>query len=222
MFRSSRKDFRFSYYISSLMISYGLLIIYMLLSKLEDVEYNFSDLIVNWWSPNKIVFGILLILFLFSLFSLKKIQTIILDNKNAAHTLGIYKIKVNEKYNQGFRDFIMSVLVPIISSFSITDHAVSTLVILLLVQYVTYKFYVNSSDIFPNVSLAIWGYSIFIGIEQKDEFGRGNYGKTWYVLGKTNEIENIILSDQKMTPFGYPSYINNNIGVILEDTDNEN
>ncbi|APR27937.1 hypothetical protein MST23_04720 [Pediococcus acidilactici] len=222
MFRSSRKDFRFSYYISSLMISYGLLIIYMLLSKLEDVEYDFSDLIVNWWSPNKIVFGILLILFLFSLFSLKKIQTIILDNKNAAHTLGIYKIKVNEKYNQGFRDFIMSVLVPIISSFSITDHAVSTLVILLLVQYVTYKFYVNSSDIFPNVSLAIWGYSIFIGIEQKDEFGRGNYGKTWYVLGKTNEIENIILSDQKMTPFGDPSYINNNIGVILEDTDNEN
>ncbi len=57
------------------MISYGLLIIYMLLSKLEDVEYDFSDLIVNWWSPNKIVFGILLILFLFSLFSLKKIQT---------------------------------------------------------------------------------------------------------------------------------------------------
>ncbi|AEV95153.1 hypothetical protein PECL_882 [Pediococcus claussenii ATCC BAA-344] len=199
------------------MISYFLLVVYMFLSKLEDVKYQFSDLTVNVFSPNKIVFCLLLLLLGFSFHSLKKIQNIIKDNKKSSNTLGIVQLEVKAKYNQGFRDFIMSVLVPIISSFSITDHAIATFVVLLIVQFVTYKFYVNSSDIFPNVSLAIWGYSIFIGTETKNGHCNGDSGKVWYVLGKTDEIESIILSEQKMVPFGEPEYRNNNIGVILED-----
>lgn len=212
LFRSSRKYFRLSYYLSSLAPSFLLLVVYMFLGKLNDANYQFHNIFINIISIDKIVFLILFLALIISFFSLFRVKAIIDSTKDMSNSNGTFSIQITERYNQGFRDFIMSVLVPFASTFSIMDQPIATIVILLLIQFLTYKFYVNSSDIYPNIALAIWGYSVFVGYEKGKN---DSVEKKWYVFGKTKAINSLIISKQNATALGDPGFKNNNIAIII-------
>ncbi|USS89855.1 hypothetical protein [Fructilactobacillus cliffordii] len=155
-----------------------------------------------------IVTIIIFLLFIISLLCLKRTRCIINNVKKYSNSIGQTTVKISDKYNTGFRDFIMSVLIPIISMFSIIDQPISTLIILLTIQFVTYKFYLLSSDFFPNISLAaISNYSVFIG-EYKN--------RTVYVFGNTKDINIIINSQHHALDLEYENP-NNILFVLIED-----
>lgn len=96
-----------------------------------------------------------------------------------------------------------------ISTFSITDYPCTTIIMIFLFQLAVFFFYMNSSDFFPNISLILFGFSVFQVIS-KDNSG------IKYVFGKTKDIDKLIQSGQetqvvKIGSTGLPS----NIAVVL-------
>lgn len=209
MFRASDKKFIVNFYLSSLLFPYLILLIYILISILQDNKYKLSlNIIMKSISTElKVAILVIFIAILYFAFCLKLIHGWIKDLNNYSSSLRPQKIYVESKYNEGFRDFIMSVLIPIISTFSITEHPISTLFFLFSLQLIIYFFYKNSSDIFPNISLTIFGYSVFSGI---------NKNKKCYVFGRTKNIHKIVNSYQKAFFVGDPAYKNKNTMVIVE------
>ena len=54
------------------------------------------------------------------------------------------------------------------STFSIDEYPIPTLIMIIIFQLLIYIFFINSSDFFPNISLVALGYSIFI-VESTEE-----------------------------------------------------
>ena len=144
-----------------------------------------------------------------SFVSLVKVKHIIKNVQDYSNSLGKLRVKVTQRYNAGFREFILSFILPMISTFSITDYPCTTIIMIFLFQLAVFFFYMNSSDFFPNISLILFGFSVFQVIS-KDNSG------IKYVFGKTKDIDKLIQSEQevqvvKIGSTGLPS----NIAVVL-------
>ena len=144
-----------------------------------------------------------------SFVSLVKVKRIIKNVQDYSNSLGKLRVKVTQRYNAGFREFILSFILPMISTFSITDYPCTTIIMIFLFQLAVFFFYMNSSDFFPNISLILFGFSVFQVIS-KDNSG------IKYVFGKTKDIDKLIQSEQevqvvKIGSTGLPS----NIAVVL-------
>ena len=223
MLRSSRKGFRLSYYISSLLPVYFLLIIFMFVTNIErnqnvfyviNIERNQNVFyvidIVNDYSHYNFVFYAFLIMFVLSVICLLIVKRDVKDTLKYSNLLGTKKVRIYNRYNSGFREFIFSVILPLMSTFSINDYPVATLVMVIVFQIIVYIFFKNSSDLFPNISLVLLKYSFFYVSE--------NYGKSniQYVIGKTNDIDKLINGEKeveviKMGESDYPD----NVGVMF-------
>lgn len=212
MFRSSRIWFRVYYYVSSLSVSYFLLILYIAASYFFDQTINLEK---NILSAINIVLYLLLFLFVISLIALYLVRCGIYSTKEISQSNGTQKVIISNKFNVGFRDFIMSVLVPLASTFSIQDQPFATFIVLLLIQIITYKFYINSSDVLPNVALSLIGYALFIANDSND-----TDGEQYYVFVETSQIDKVIESIQNITPIGNPEQYNN-IFVIVRRQNND-
>lgn len=211
MFRSSRKSFRVYYYISSLLPIYLFIVIFMISIRVRTSK----ELITNIWkltSSYKLVFYIFIFLLLISVFCLFKTWRIIEEPKEYSMTRGTSSVLFKNQYNPGFREFILSVILPMMSTFSIDDYPLPTLVMVLAFQIFIFIFFLNSSDFFPNLSLFVFGYSVFI-VDQANS----QDSNLKYVFGKTSNIDSIVNNHQQfqVVEIGEPNY-NNNVGVINE------
>lgn len=166
---------------------------------------------VDMITPYKVVLYIFLALVIISLVCLFITRKIIIKTKNYSKTFGIKKVFLKDEYNPGFREFILSVILPMMSTFSINDNPISTLLMIFIFQLLIYIFFVNSSDFFPNVPLVLLGYSVFVVSS-----GEKN-SKLKFVFGKNKNIDKIIDGNQqfKAVEIGEPE-CSNTIGVIFE------
>lgn len=211
MFRSSRKGFQIYYFVSSFLPVYLFIVVFMFSIRFK----NNKEQIENFYKINsnyKFTFYVFIFLLLMSICCLLRTKKIIDETKKHSKVLGTTSVILKEQYNPGFREFILSVILPMMSTFSIDDYPLSTLFMVLFFQLFIYIFFINSSDFFPNLSLFLFGYSVFI----VKKSNRAN-SKLKYVFGKTNNIDRIINKDQqfRVIEIGEPDYFNN-IGVIYE------
>lgn len=211
MFRSSRKGFQIYYFISSLLPIYLFIIVFMFSIKFKGRK----DQIANFYKINtnyKLVFYAFIFLFFVSVYCLFKVKRIIDETKKHSKTLGATSVSFKNQYNPGFREFILSVILPMMSTFSVDDYPFSTLIMVISFQLFLFMFFLNSSDFFPNLSLFLFGYSVFI-VDQTQK----SDSKLEYAFGKTKDIDGIINKNQQFNviEIGEPNY-SNNIGVIYE------
>ena len=97
------------------------------------------------------------------------------------------------------------------STFSLNDYPVATLVMVIVFQIIIYFFFVNSSDLFPNISLVLLGYSFFY---VSNDYGQSNLQ---YILGQRTDINKLIKGQNKVEviKLGEKQYPDN-IGVAFE------
>lgn len=241
MLRSSRKGFRVEYYISSLLPVYFLLIIFMFFIYIQRVFDGLKFKRIVTFDLNKfcelkeaviycfnefkkvsiynlkqnldfnLVFLVFLAFFICSILCLFSIKHAINETLNNSKSLGIKDVEIKDSYNSGFREFIFSVILPLMSTFSINDYPIATLVMVTVFQFIIYFFFINSSDLFPNISLVLLGYSFF--------YVSNDYGKSslQYVLGKKVDIDKLIKGYNKVEviKLGEKQYPDN-IGVALK------
>lgn len=182
----------------------------MISIKFKNIREQITNFKIN--SNYKLTFYAFIVLLLISVYSLFKTKRIIEETKKHSRALGTTNVLLKDQYNPGFREFILSVILPMMSTFSIDDYPLSTLLMVLFFQLFIYIFFLNSSDFFPNLSLFLFGYSVFI-VKKSDKTD----SKLKYIFGKTSNIDSIINKDQqfKVIAIGEPEYCNN-IGVINE------
>lgn len=211
LFRSSRKAFRVYYYMSSLLPIYLFIVVFMVAIRFNINDINIFLRKVGILTSYKIVFYIFLLLLVISAICLFITKGIITDTKQYSKTFGTTKVFLKNEYNQGFREFILSVILPMMSTFSINENPVPTLIMILVFQLLIYIFFVNSSDFFPNIPLVLLGYSVFTVNSDNDN------SKLKFIFGKTKNIDKIISGNCQfeVVEIGEPEY-SNNIGVICE------
>ena len=212
MFRSSRKSFRVYYYISSLLPVYLFIVMFMISIRVNHGK----ELITNIWkltSSYKLVFYMFIFLLLISVFCLLKTRRIIEESKEYSVVLGTLMVEFKNQYNSGFRESILIIALPMVSTISIEEYPLPTLMMILVFQIFIFFLFLNSSDFFPNLSLLALGYSVFI-VDQVNSQG----SNLKYVFGKTSDIDSIVNNNHQqfqVVEIGEPNY-SNDVGVINE------
>lgn len=118
------------------------------------------------------------------------------------------KADVSGQYNIGLREFLLSVLIPVITTMSIQDSPYTGLVSMILLQTMLYYFYKNSSEILPNLSMQLIGYSVVKAVDIDN-------CKEVELFVKTKRIDEVLL---KRIEFIYLGSEKNKsiIGITLE------
>ncbi|MEF2761217.1 MAG: hypothetical protein U0N29_07355 [Ligilactobacillus salivarius] len=159
-------------------------------------------------TPSKITILIMLLSILVDLYSLVRVIQLLNNQKKLTKALGTNSVRISNEYNGGLRDFLLSFIVPAITTFSADENPLTMIIFILLFQFIVYVFYKNSSDFFPNISLMFMGYSVF----KVDTYDLGGIE---YVFGKTKNIDDIILKKVDVIMIGDKNYPNN-VAIILE------
>ena len=155
------KKFKLAYFISSFLLSYLFLIIIMYVQYVETNGKFFPDVQVLV-TTKKIAFIILTILSLCSLSSLFYV------NRKISESRGYLRINSEEgrlgySYNNGSREFILGVLLPVVTTISVPEGPITGIVGVLLIQIILGYFFWNSNELFVNVPLMLFGYSLVVG-----------------------------------------------------------
>lgn len=209
MFRTSSGKFRWLYYMSSLFPTYVFLIIMMIFYKAEK---NHSFAVIHIFKGDILyimVFVVVLLLGGYSLRASIKALRMIKDQTNYSSSIGTIKARILPKYNTGYREFFLSFIVPMISTFSIVDNPITTISLVIFFQLISYNFFKNSSDFFPNITLIIFGYSVF-------EVKSTSCKNLKYALGKTKDIDKLTFTEVEVVALGSDSSYDN-VGVIVNN-----
>ena len=155
------KKFKLTYFVSSFLLSYLFLIIIMYVQYVETNGKFFPDVQVLV-TTKKIAFIILTILSLCSLSSLFYV------NRKISESRGYLRINSEEgrlgySYNNGSREFILGVLLPVVTTISVPEAPITGIVGVLLIQIILGYFFWNSNELFVNVPLMLFGYSLVVG-----------------------------------------------------------
>lgn len=178
MFIISNKKFKRKYFVSAI---FPINVILMI-----SVGFNFPwsklKLLRGDWSISKwsLIVDILLVIILL-LYTIKGIgsvmyvKNILNKTPKAREIRNIYEVKFFKSYNPGYGDFILSSILPMTSTFTLGDKTLYSLIMIFLFEILIYLFFLKSSDFFPNVLLAIFGYSVMEGeIVKKKMPGHGD------------------------------------------------
>lgn len=209
MLRTSRLSFKIAYYCSSLLPVYTFLVVFMVILKLET--HTTKALISRLFTPltgYKCVFWLFVVLTILSVFLLFKVKAILEDTLKHSNSLGKNKVSILGTYNSGYREFILSFVLPLISTFSVDDYPWATFIMVILFEIIMYIFFINSSDFFPNIALIVLGYSIF-NVKSVDNVN------IRYAFGKTKDIDSLIKtkSNIEVVTLGENNFPSN-VGVI--------
>jgi len=155
------KKFKLAYFISSFLLSYLFLIIIMYVQYVETNGKLFPDfqLLVT---TKKISFIILIILSLFSLSSLIYVKHKISESRGYLR-INSEEGRLGYSYNNGSREFILGVLLPVVTTISVPEAPITGIVGVLLIQIILGYFFWNSNELFVNVPLMLFGYSLIVG-----------------------------------------------------------
>lgn len=212
MLVGSTKKFRISYYLSSFIPSYMFLLIILLVQHYETTS-NFLPLTLKLTSK-KVVFILILILFILSCLSLCYVKVVLKNISNNSSSRGIRQGYITRNYNVGMREFLLSVLIPIMTTISVQDSPITGLISMLFLQIILYLFYSNSSEYLPNVSIQLISYSVLIAIDTKDN-------REVYIFSKTEKVSDLVNGNTEFVYFGNINK-NSQIGLIIEGEENEN
>ena len=162
----SRK-FKRAYFVSSFLLSYLFLIIIMYAQYVETNGKFFPDFQILV-TTKKVAFIILIILSLYSLSSLFYVKRKISESR------GYLRINSEEgllgySYNNGSREFILGVLLPVVTTISVPEAPITGIIGVLLIQIILGYFFWNSNELFVNVPLMLFGYSLVIGKKDDQE-----------------------------------------------------
>lgn len=155
------KKFKLTYFISSFLLSYLFLIIIMYVQYVETNGKFFPDVQVLV-TTKKIAFIFLIILSLCSLSSLIYVKSKISESRRYLR-INSEEGRLGYSYNNGSREFILGVLLPVVTTISVPEAPITGIVGVLLIQIILGYFFWNSNELFVNVPLMIFGYSLVVG-----------------------------------------------------------
>lgn len=212
MFRETTTRFRRNYYQSCLIIPVGLLIIFIVVSSLEKNDFNLKVIFSHVLSEKKFTFLFLIFIFLkcgWSLYALKKDIDDAFNrfNSNSSNS----RCYIKNIFNPGFRDFLLSCLLPLMSTFSFSDFPLATVTMFCSMLGVMYYFYKNSSDFFPNLPLSVLGYTLFAAVQIDTSEAEP---QEVYVFGDTNKISEFVLSERYISYLEKSDDKTKKIGII--------
>ncbi|VTS69870.1 hypothetical protein [Streptococcus australis] len=155
------KKFKLAYFISSFLLSYLFLIIIMYVQYVETNGKIFPDfqMLVT---TKKIAFIFLIILSLCSLSSLFYVKRKISESRSYLR-INSEEGRLGYSYNNGSREFILGVLLPVVTTISVPEAPITGIVGVLLIQIILGYFFWNSNELFVNVPLMVFGYSLIVG-----------------------------------------------------------
>lgn len=90
----------------------------------------------------------MLLSILVDLYSLVRVIQLLNNQKKLTKALGTNSVRISNEYNGGLRDFLLSFIVPAITTFSADENPLTMIIFILLFQFIVYVFYKNSSDFF--------------------------------------------------------------------------
>lgn len=155
------KKFKLTYFISSFLLSYLFLIIIMYVQYVETNGKFFPDVQVLV-TTKKIAFIILIILSLCSLSSLFYVKRKISESRGYLR-INSEEGRLGYSYNNGSREFILGVLLPVVTTISVPEAPITGIIGVLLIQIILGYFFWNSNELFVNVPLMLFGYSLVVG-----------------------------------------------------------
>lgn len=155
------KKFKLTYFVSSFLLSYLFLIIIMYVQYVETNGKLFPDFQILV-TTKKIAFIILTILSLCSLSSLFYVKRKISESRGYLR-INSEEGRLGYSYNNGSREFILGVLLPVVTTISVPEAPITGIVGVLLIQIILGYFFWNSNELFVNVPLMLFGYSLVVG-----------------------------------------------------------
>ena len=155
------KKFKLTYFISSFLLSYLFLIIIMYVQYVETNGKLFPDFQILV-TTKKIAFIILIILSLCSLSSLFYVKRKISESRGYLR-INSEEGRLGYSYNNGSREFILGVLLPVVTTISVPEAPITGIIGVLLIQIILDYFFWNSNELFVNVPLMLFGYSLVVG-----------------------------------------------------------
>lgn len=155
------KKFKLTYFISSFLLSYLFLIIIMYVQYVETNGKFFPDVQVLV-TTKKIAFIFLIILSFCSLSSLIYVKSKISESRRYLR-INSEEGRLGYSYNNGSREFILGVLLPVVTTISVPEAPITGIVGVLLIQIILGYFFWNSNELFVNVPLMLFGYSLVVG-----------------------------------------------------------
>lgn len=208
MLDSASREFRSSYFISAQLPTYILAIIVLIIKHIEETGQLFPIDLFNFTSL-KLTVLILILCILISiccLFGLnKRIKDVKEFRKSKSGGKNGHKVELNGEYNEGMRDFLLSVLIPVVTTVSVFDSSpVTGIITCLILQVIMYIFFMNSSEYLPNLSLFLIKYSVIKGKDsEKDKEVILLVNKKNEVIGTKNEVQIIYFGkNSSMSKFG--------------------
>ena len=201
------KKFKLTYFISSFLLSYLFLIIIMYVQYVETNGKFFPDVQVLV-TTKKIAFIFLIILSLCSLSSLIYVKSKISESRRYLK-INSEEGRLGYSYNNGSREFILGVLLPVVTTISVPEAPITGIVGLLLIQIILGYFFWNSNELFVNVPLILFGYSLVIG-------KKGNQDLLLFVQNK--ELKKLLGKNINFVYLG--TVTKSNLGIVGEEIRN--
>lgn len=201
------KSFKLTYFISSFLLSYLFLIIIMYVQYVETNGKFFPNVQVLV-TTKKIAFIFLIILSLCSLSSLIYVKSKISESRRYLR-INSEEGRLGYSYNNGSREFILGVLLPVVTTISVPEAPITGIVGLLLIQIILGYFFWNSNELFVNVPLILFGYSLVIG-------KKGNQDLLLFVQNK--ELKKLLGKNINFVYLG--TVTKSNLGIVGEEIRN--
>lgn len=203
----SRK-FKRAYFVSSFLLSYLFLIIIMYAQYVETNGKffpNFQILVTT----KKVAFIILIILSLYSLSSLFYVKRKISESRGYLR-INSEEGRLGYSYNNGSREFILGVLLPVVTTISVPEAPITGIIGVLLIQIILGYFFWNSNELFVNVPLMLFGYSLVIGKKDDQEL---------LLFVQNKELKRLLGKNINFVYLGTST--NSNLGIVGKEIGDE-
>lgn len=202
------KKFKLTYFISSFLLSYLFLIIIMYVQYVETNGKLFPDFQILV-TTKKIAFIILIILSLCSLSSLFYVKRKISESRGYLR-INSEEGRLGYSYNNGSREFILGVLLPVVTTISVPEAPITGIIGVLLIQIILGYFFWNSNELFVNVPLMLFGYSLVVG-------KKGNQDLLLFV--QKQDLKKLLGKNIKFVYLG--TVTDSNLGIVGEEIGDE-
>lgn len=203
----SRK-FKRAYFVSSFLLSYLFLIIIMYAQYVETNGKFFPDFQILV-TTKKVAFIILIILSLYSLSSLFYVKRKISESRGYLR-INSEEGRLGYSYNNGSREFILGVLLPVVTTISVPEAPITGIIGVLLIQIILGYFFWNSNELFVNVPLMLFGYSLVIGKKDDQEL---------LLFVQNKELKRLLGKNINFVYLGTST--NSNLGIVGKEIGDE-
>ena len=148
----------------------GLFIFYQVFNLiLQSAKKKYN--VLTWFIDNKESHILIVIIILIGVWIYSSICLIGLYNRlkrnrgTPAPAKKVQKIVIlTQEYNKGMLNFFLSLILPLITSFSLIDYPITSLIELVIIEYLIYDFFKKSSSFFLNITLLlIYNVNLFFG-----------------------------------------------------------